>query len=114
VAAATGPAVRFAGRASRVVRAGRVTLTVRARTAGNRKITIVLRGTPDGSGISMTSGTLRLGRAGAQPAEQGPVTALSGHRLTAALDGQREHQASLTLIISGTRASGELDLRAGS
>ena len=110
VAARTG----FAGRVSRSARAGRVTLTVRARTAGNRRMTIVLRGTPDGTGISLSGGTVRLGRAGGQPAEQGPVTALSGHRLTAVLGGPREQHASLTLIISGTRASGQLTLRTSS
>jgi hypothetical protein len=114
VAAATGPAVRYAGRVTRSVRAGRITITVRAATTGNRRLTIVLRGRPDGTGISMSSGTVRLGRAGRQPAEQGPVTALTGQRLTAVLDGPREQQASLTLIISGTRASGQLALRADS
>ena len=87
---------------------------MRARTAGNRRLTIVLRGRPDGTGISMTSGTVALGRAAGQPAEQGPVTALAGRRLTAVLDGPREQQASLTLIISGARASGQLALRADS
>jgi Ferric reductase like transmembrane component len=114
VAAATGPAVRYAGRVTRSVRAGRITITVRARTTRNRRLTIVLRGRPDGTGISMSSGTLRLGRTARQAAEQGPVTALTGQRLTAVLDGPREQQASLTLIISGARASGQLALRAES
>ncbi|MGH3400495.1 MAG: hypothetical protein ACRDPO_38025, partial [Streptosporangiaceae bacterium] len=114
VAADTGPAVRYAGRVTRSVRAGRITITVRARTTGNRRLTIVLRGRPDGTGISLSSGTLRLGQTARQPAEQGPVTALAGQRLTAVLDGPREQQASLTLIISGGRASGQLALRADS
>lgn len=114
VAAATGSAVSYAGRVTRSRQGGRVTITVRARTAANRPVTIVLRGRPDGTGISMSSGTVRLGRAAGQPAEQGPVTALAGSRLTAALDGPREQQASLTLIISGRRASGQLRLRGSS
>jgi len=123
MAAATGSAVRYAGRVTRTARAGRVTLTVRGRTAAQRRITVVLKGRPDGTGLSMTSGIVRLGRAAGQPAEQGPVTALDGHRLTAVLDGSAgsggsggsgEQQASLTLIISGARASGQLTLRADS
>lgn len=114
VAAATGPAVGYTGRVIRTTQGGRVTITVRGRTAGHRRITIVLRGRPDGTGISMTSGTVALGPAAGQPAEQGPVTALSGRRLAAALGGEREQQASLTLIISGARASGQLTLRADS
>jgi len=114
VAAATGTAVRYSGQVTRSEQAGRVTITVRGRTAGNRPVTIVLRGRPDGSGIAMSSGTVRLGRAAGQPAEHGPVTALAGSRLSALLDGPREQQASLTLVISGRRASGQLSLRVGS
>jgi len=73
----------------------------------------VLRGTPDGSGIEMSSGTVRLDPGSGGPAYQGPVTQLHGHLLTAALrgsDGTAE-QARITLVISGNRATGQVHVQ---
>ena len=99
---ATGPA------------AGQVTITVNGRTGGSaaRAVTVVLHGTPDGSGIAMSSGTVLLGAAGQDPAREGPVTGLDGHQLTAALRGPaaQAEVAHLYLVISGSHASGRLSV----
>jgi hypothetical protein len=112
--AAAGPAVSYAGQARRQTAEGRLTITVRARTTARRALTIVLHGRPDGTGIVMSSGTVQLSAADQQTAEQGSVTRLAGDRLTAVLHGRTEQQASLTLTITGSRASGQLTLRAAS
>jgi hypothetical protein len=115
--AAVPGAVGFSGRVRRSPGpgAGQVTLTVSSRTSGTpaRTLTIVLRGTPDGTGIVLSSGTVRLAAAGQRPFSRGPVTRLHGHQLTAILRGTggTEREAHLTLIISGDSASGELSLQ---
>jgi sulfoxide reductase heme-binding subunit YedZ len=92
-----------------------VTITVNSRTTGTprRALTIVLRGTPAGGGIAMSSGTVRLSSVDQGAPDQGPVTALNGHRLTAILHGGggTEQEADVVLIISGASASGQLTLR---
>jgi Ferric reductase like transmembrane component len=111
-------AAAFTGRArtSAGPDAGEVTITVNARTsgAGGRRLTIVLAGTPQGSGIAMARGSLRLSRVGRQPGYQGRVTRLDGHRLTATLRGTggTTRDAAVTLVIRGNSASGQLTLRA--
>ena len=111
MAAFTGRVRRSAG-----PRAGEVTITVDSRTSDTpqRTLTIVLRGTPAGGGITMSSGTVRLRPGTSGAVSQGPVTALDGHRLTALLRGSggSQQQADVMLIISGARASGQLTLRA--
>jgi methionine sulfoxide reductase heme-binding subunit len=96
---------------------GQVTITVNGRTSGftARAVTVVLHGTPDGTGIAMSSGTVLLGAAGQDPAAQGPVTQLDGHELTASLHGPatQSESARLYLVISGTRASGRLSISPG-
>ncbi len=113
-------AVTFRGQARRAPgpASGQVTVTVSARTSGPapRTVRVVLHGTPDGSGIAMSSGTLSLGAAGQDPARQGPVTRLAGHQLTAIVrdqSGQAE-RARLYLVISWPHASGQLSTSAGS
>ena len=102
---ATGPA------------AGQVTITVDGRTSGPmaRAVTVVLQGTPDGTGIAMSRGTVLLGAAGQDPAREGPVTQLDGHQLTVALGGPaaQTEWAHLYLVISGVRASGRLSVSSG-
>ena len=92
-----------------------MTITVNSRTTGTprRALTIVLRGTPAGGGIAMYSGTVRLSSVDQGAPDQGPVTALNGHRLTAILHGGggTEQEADVVLIISGASASGQLTLR---
>jgi methionine sulfoxide reductase heme-binding subunit len=109
-------AAAFTGRVRRSAGpdAGEVTITVDARTSGvpGRMLTIVLRGTPEGPGMAMAGGTLRLGRAGRQPGYQGRVTRLDGHRLTATLRdaGGTAQDAAVALVIRGNSASGQLTL----
>jgi methionine sulfoxide reductase heme-binding subunit len=91
---------------------GQEVITVTARTIGQdvRDLTIVLRGAPDGSGISMSSGSVRIAPANGGPAWAGPVTTLDGARLTAALGGPDDatEQVQLTLVILGHQATGTL------
>jgi methionine sulfoxide reductase heme-binding subunit len=110
--------VAFSGRARRSAApdGSGVIITVSSRTSGSprRRLTIVLRGWAAGTGIALSSGEVRITAAGRQPAEQGPVTVLSGHRITATLSapGGTRRTAGITLIITGASASGQLTLRA--
>ncbi len=96
---------------------GQVVIRVSARTTAQpaRTLTIVLKGKPDGSAISMSSGTVRLGAVPGGDPYSGPVTLLSGPRLTAALRGPvgQPAQAELTLVIAGGRATGRVVIRPG-
>jgi hypothetical protein len=78
-------------------------------------VTVVLHGLPDGTGIAMTSGTVRLGAVGPDPARAGPVTGLTGHLLTAALSGSGPpgERAQLYLVITGAQATGRLSVSPG-
>jgi sulfoxide reductase heme-binding subunit YedZ len=111
-AAFTGQARQSEGPA-----AGQVTLEVTGRTSGPaaRAVTVVLHGTPEGSGIAMSSGTVLLGANGRDAAHEGPVTRLDGHQLTATLHGPagQDESARVYLVIDGTRASGELSTAPG-
>ena len=104
----------FAGQVSRAPgpAAGQVTITVRGSTHGTptRMLTIVLRGTPDGAGITMSAGSVQLSGAGQEAVYQGPVTALNGDHLAAVLRGPAgpARPAAVLLNISGNRASGQL------
>ena len=109
--------VSFTGRARKTAGYGdeSVTLTVDARVGGSpqRELSIVLRGTPDGAGIAMTSGSVQLTTTGDGITASGPVTTLHGHRLTAILrdrDGS-ELEVDMTLLVAGHNAAGRLTLR---
>jgi hypothetical protein len=99
---------------------GQEIINVTAATAGQdpRLVTVVLRGAPDGSGISLTSGSVRLAPAapGGGPAWTGPVTSLDGSQLGALLHGPGEvtEHAQLTLVIRGQQASGRVRIQPGS
>jgi sulfoxide reductase heme-binding subunit YedZ len=96
---------------------GQITVTVSGRTSGPaaRTVTVVLHGTPDGTGIAMSNGTVSLGATGQDPARQGPVTQLAGRQLTATLSDQsgRVERARLYLAISWPHVSGQLSMSAG-
>jgi methionine sulfoxide reductase heme-binding subunit len=119
VTAATPPGwAAFTGQAEVTRSAGsdQEVIIVRARTAGPeaRDLTVILRGTKDGTGIEMSAGSVRIIPAAGGPAWTGPVTALTGAQLAAALRGPAgasEH-AQLQLTISGHNASGQLLVRA--
>jgi DMSO/TMAO reductase YedYZ heme-binding membrane subunit len=105
----------FTGRATIArPRADQEIITVHAHTSGadQRSLTVVLRGTPEGHGISMAAGSVRLVPAAGGAAWSGPVTTLSGTRLDAALHsaGGATEQARLTLVLRGATASGQVFL----
>jgi methionine sulfoxide reductase heme-binding subunit len=109
----------FSGRA-RVTRSGpgQEIINATATTTGRdpRRVIIELRGAPDDSGISLTSGSVRLIPAGnGGQAWTGPVTTLSGTRLAALLHGpdRATEQAQLTLVVHGRQASGRVRLQPG-
>jgi sulfoxide reductase heme-binding subunit YedZ len=109
--------VTFTGRVRRVTgpAASEVTITVSSHIAAvpERDLTIVLRGTPDGTGIAMSSGTIRVATAGQRFPYRGRVTLLNGHRLAATLrrrGGPAQH-ADVTLTIRADSASGQLSMR---
>jgi sulfoxide reductase heme-binding subunit YedZ len=108
----TGQVRQAAGRGQ-----GQVTITIAGRTSGSaaRSVTVVLHGTPDGTGIAMTSGTVLLGAVGPDPARQGPITQLDGHQLTANLSGSgtTSERAQLYLVITGAQAAGRLSVSPG-
>ena len=99
------------------VGSGQVVIRVSAHTTAQpvRTLTIVLKGKPDGSAISMSSGTVRLDAVPGGEPYAGPVTLLNGPRLTAALRGPvgQPAQAELTLVITGGRATGRVVIRPG-
>ena len=122
-AAAGSPAAlpasgRFSGQAARSSGpgAGQVTITVTARTHGRpgEDLTITLQGTPDGAGVLLQRGTVRVGPAGAS-SYAGPVVALDGARLVADLSGPSGSavQATITLNVNGSRATGRLAINGG-
>jgi methionine sulfoxide reductase heme-binding subunit len=98
--------------------AGQEVITVHARTAGPdpRDVTVILRGSRDDGGIEMSSGSVRIVPVGGGPVWTGPVTALSGSRVDAALHGPGggSERAQLSLTIAGRDAAGQLLLSAGS
>jgi methionine sulfoxide reductase heme-binding subunit len=124
----SGHAARSTDRAS-----GQVTITVTARlraaTAAAhaqsggpaQSLVITLRGTPDGAGLTLASGTVSLGPAGAATGYEGPVLRLAGHRLTTELRSTAEKRpaagpavsARITLLIRGTVATGRLTVTTG-
>jgi methionine sulfoxide reductase heme-binding subunit len=130
-AAAAAPAPpaggRFTGRASRSANraSGQVTITVAARmneppaagtaagaagAASAQGLVITLRGAPDGTGLTLSVGTVSLAPAGAAPGYAGPVIRLDGHRLVADLRaaGGPAVRADITLVIRGSVATGRL------
>jgi sulfoxide reductase heme-binding subunit YedZ len=90
-----------------------ITITGRTSSAPRVSFVIVLRGTPSGSGVSLTSGTVRIGRQGTASGFSGSVVNLAGNSLVAAVSGRAgRRQADFTLMIDGTTVTGTVSLRA--
>jgi hypothetical protein len=108
----TGQAARASGPAE-----GQVTITVTATTTGSpgTDLTVTLQGTPDGAGVALQRGTVRVGPAGAASSYLGPVVALDGQLLVADLSNQSgsRAQATIRLAVTGQRATGRLTIRRG-
>ncbi len=90
-----------------------ITITGRTTAAPRLGFVIVLHGTPSGEGVSLTSGSVRIGRAGSASGFSGPVVELAGSSLLADVSGQAgSRQADFVLTISGSVATGTVSLRA--
>ncbi len=117
---APGRWISFTGRAATARAPGsrHEVITVRARTGPSYpgQLTVVLAGTKDGTGITMSSGSVRIAASGQGPAWAGPVTSLNGPLLTADLhrsggsggSGGGTRQVRLSLVINGRSASGRM------
>jgi sulfoxide reductase heme-binding subunit YedZ len=117
---ATSPAhALFRGRVtrSRVPGSGEVTITVRSRTTGSRPeyLVIVLRGAPEGQGLALSSGSVRLGPASAPARYSGPVVALNGQQLVADLRGPggTAQRADISLAVQSGTATGQISTQPG-
>ena len=90
-----------------------ITITGRTSSAPRVSFVIVLRGTPSGSGVSLTSGTVRIGRQGTASGFSGSVVNLAGNSLVAAVSGRAgQRRANFTLMIDGTTVTGTVSLQA--
>jgi methionine sulfoxide reductase heme-binding subunit len=89
-----------------------ITITGRTLTEPAQAFVIVLRGTPSGSGVNLTGGTVRIGRPGTAAAYSGPVVRLAGQELVAAVSGEAgQRQAQFTMTIKGAAVTGTVSLR---
>lgn len=90
-----------------------ITITGSTKAAPRLGFVIVLHGTPSGAGVTLTSGTVRIGRAGTASGYSGPVVELAGSSLLADVSGQAgQRRADFVLTISGSVATGTVSLRA--
>jgi len=99
------------------------TITIAGRISGPsaQRFVIVLHGTPSGGGVTLSSGTVRIGRAGTASGLSGPVVQLAGQELIADLSGlsggsggSGRRQAQFRLTISGSGVTGTVSLLASS
>jgi hypothetical protein len=121
----TGPS--GAGQAGRLVNArftgrlhvtagpaqGERTITITGRTVDQpvENLTIVLHGTPSGSGVALTGGEVTIGKPGTASGFTGPVVLLEGQRLVAAVTGKSgPRRAEFVLIVQGSAVSGTVSL----
>jgi ferric reductase like protein len=90
-----------------------ITITGRTDGAGRQDLTIVLRGTPSGSGVALSGGDVRIGQPGTASGYTGPVVLLQGSQLVADVSGPSgQRQAQFMLVINGTAVSGTVSLLA--
>src|SRR6266704_1729012 len=108
---------RFRGHLSVTGGAHERTITITGRTVvpPRESFVIVLRGTPSGSGVNLTGGTVRIGRPWPASGYSGPVAQLSGKELFAAVSGQAgKRQARFTMTINGSAVTGTVSIQAAS
>lgn len=112
------PSSRFTGLVTRTrgPAAGQATISVTGQTAGSppEYLRIVLHGRPDGAGVALSRGSVRVRPGSSQSSFSGPVVLLRGQHLAAVLRGPAGSavRATLTLVIHGRTATGRLSLRA--
>lgn len=91
------------------------TITITGRTTAEPSVSfvIVLRGTRSGGGVTLSSGSVTIGRPGTEAVASGPVVRLAGKHVIATVSGQSgQQQADFTLTISGSEVTGTVSLRA--
>ena len=99
-----------------------ITIAGRISAPAAQRFVIVLRGTPSGGGVALSSGTVRIGRAGLASGLSGPVVRLAGQELIAdvsatsgasgASGASRRQQAQFKLTINGSVVTGTVSLLA--
>jgi hypothetical protein len=79
--------------------------------APGQSFVLTLHGTPSGGGITLSSGTARIGQPGTSSGFSGPVVQLSGNELVATVTGQAgQRQARFVLTINGSVVTGTVSL----
>jgi len=94
-----------------------ITIAGRIITPPAQRFVIILRGTPSGAGVVLSSGTVRIGGAGTASRLSGPVVQLAGRELIADVSGRwgrsdrsRRLRAQFRLTISGSAVTGTVSL----
>lgn len=111
------PASSFRGHVTRTLGPDhdQTTITVAARTSGSPReyLRIILQGRPDGSGVALSAGSVRIGTGSSASRYRGPVVLLNGQQLAAALRGPAGSRvrAQITLVIRGSTATGRLSMQ---
>jgi len=92
-----------------------VTIAGRISATPVQRFVVVLHGTPSGGGVALSSGTVRIGRAGTASGLSGPVVQLAGQELIADVSGPSgRRQAQFKLTINGSAVTGTVSLLATS
>jgi methionine sulfoxide reductase heme-binding subunit len=107
--------VRIRGHLSITGGTGQRTITITGSTlaAPAHSFVIVLHGTPSGSGVNLSGGTVRISGTGAAAAYSGPVVRLAGRVLVAVVSGRAgQREARFTMTIDGSAVTGTVSLRA--
>jgi methionine sulfoxide reductase heme-binding subunit len=90
-----------------------ITISGSTLTAPAETFVIVLHGTPSGSGVNLTGGTVRIGQPGSADSYSGPVVRLAGRDLVAAVSGRSgQREARFTMTINGSAVTGTVSLLA--
>jgi sulfoxide reductase heme-binding subunit YedZ len=98
-----------------------ITIAGRISAAAAQRFVIILRGTPSGGGVALSSGTVRIAGTGTASGLSGPVAQLADRQLIADVSGRwgrsgrsRQLQAQFRLTISGSAVTGTVSLLAAS
>lgn len=109
----------FSGQVTRTQGPGadEVTITVNSRTGGSRPeyLQVILHGKPDGPGVALSSGSVRIGPTSPPSSYSGPVVALDGQQLVADLRGPGgvAERADISLAVQGSTATGQISTQPG-
>jgi len=88
-----------------------ITIAGRISEPQAQRFVIVLRGSPSGGGVVLSSGTVRIGRMGTASGLSGPVIQLASQELIANVSGRSgRRRAQFKLTISGSAVTGTVSL----